>query len=75
MEERKKRLGLDIDGVLYPWQEVVYNYECYHSKEQRNFYNFWKDATEKVFTTPKGNFWLTNNLFYTQRDIRPDIFD
>ena len=75
MEGQKPRLGFDLDGVLYPWQEVVYNYQCYHDKETRNFYDFWKDATEHVFSTHLGNFWLTNNLFYTQRDIRPDFLE
>jgi uncharacterized HAD superfamily protein len=53
----------------------VYNYQCYYAKEERNFYDFWKEATEKVFSTPLGNFWLTNNLFYVQRDIRPDYLE
>ena len=71
----KERLGLDIDGVLYPWQEIVYNYAKYHDGDERSFYDFWKEATEQVFTTNIGKFWLYNNLFYTQRDIKPEILD
>ena len=75
MEGQKERLGLDLDGVIYPWQEVVYDHMKYFHNETRNFHDFWRDATEKVFTTKMGEFWLTNNLFYVQRNIRPDILD
>lgn len=71
----KKRLGFDLDGVLYPWQEIIYNYAVNNDGETRNFHDFWREATEDVFTTGKGRFWLHNNLFYTQRDIKPSILD
>jgi uncharacterized HAD superfamily protein len=75
MEGRKQRLGFDLDGVLYPWQEVIYQYQRYHAGEEHSFQDFWKEATERVFNTKLGDFWLTNNLFYVQRDIRPEILD
>ena len=75
MQEKKQRLGFDVDGVLYPWHEIIYNYMKYEEKETRDFTTFWKDTVEMDYTTGMGKFWLENSLFLTQRDIKPEILE
>lgn len=38
---RNKKVGLDLDGVLYPFQKVVYNILCKHHFLEMSYKNFW----------------------------------
>jgi uncharacterized HAD superfamily protein len=78
MEGKKQRLGFDLDGVLYPWHEVIYNYMKYEHKMETSYADFWKDVTNGMIMDWKngmGKFWLENNLFLVQRDIKPAYLD
>jgi uncharacterized HAD superfamily protein len=78
MGDRKLRLGFDVDGVLYPWHEIIYNYMKYEHKMKKSYSEFWKEVTTSKITDWNNGmekFWLENNLFLVQRDIRPDILD
>ena len=36
-----KRIGFDLDGVLYPWQEVAYEERVFRFNEKQSYEDFW----------------------------------
>jgi uncharacterized HAD superfamily protein len=57
------RISFDLDGVLYPWQEVVY--DEFFSKvmgEERKFEQFWKDWEDIPHSTFEA--LSLNNRYY-----------
>ncbi len=44
----KLKIGFDLDGVIYPWHELVYNYLKETIKLKASFSEFWKDPTNYV---------------------------
>lgn len=44
----KKVFGFDLDGVLYPWFEAVYDYLREIKKDVKPFVEFWQDAIDNT---------------------------
>lgn len=42
----KEVFGFDLDGVLYDFHSVAYDYVVKHRGETRPYYTFWKDTIE-----------------------------
>lgn len=75
MEGKKPRLGFDLDGVLYPWHEIIYDYMVQEQNLNMNYKTFWKEVTKGMlmdWDNGLGKFWLENNEFLTKRDIKPE---
>lgn len=67
-----KTLGFDLDGVLYPWHEIVYEYaKLWHGNEE-SFSEFWTDFDKK-----HGKIYIENLLqiphLYTKRVPTPEL--
>jgi 5'(3')-deoxyribonucleotidase len=62
-----KKIGYDLDGVLYPWQEVVYeNIHLFTKRPLEDYATFWNQQVREFGDT----FWnsiLEYVPFYTQR--------
>lgn len=41
MEEKKLKIGLDIDGVIYPYHDVVYRYFIEEKGYKDSYHHFW----------------------------------
>lgn len=70
------KLGFDIDGVLYPWHEIVHEYYGDILAPGVNFFDFWK-VPDGWMTQHEGTVGVKNMvhdpLMYTKRSIRPDF--
>lgn len=52
-----KTLGFDLDGVIYPWHDAVYNYVTTHMGVTETFENFWTE-----FDANYTDIWRQNIL-------------
>jgi 5'(3')-deoxyribonucleotidase len=60
----QEAIGLDLDGVLYPWHEAVYNfYVCFRDYKD-TFTQFWS-SYYKSFTDSDWNFLINVDVFYS----------
>jgi uncharacterized HAD superfamily protein len=65
----KMNLGFDLDGVLYPWQDVVYNDYITQGKTGADFRQFWKYEVPSYSKEHQKNMML--NISYIERRV-PD---
>jgi uncharacterized HAD superfamily protein len=61
-----KKLALDIDGVIYPWQEVVWEDFVLRNKTTLDFASFWKEFFKEKNKMFQDNVVLTKT-YYTKR--------
>ena len=43
-----KRIGFDIDGVLYPWHELIHEYFRYFHNTKQSYDDFWIEAEQST---------------------------
>ena len=71
----KKNIGLDLDGVLYPWHNVIWEYLKNFKGEELGYKEFWKKAKEENYRRVELEALVEVPMFYNQRDIRKYILD
>ena len=72
----KKRLGLDIDGVLYPWQMVAYDY-CTQMLgiESNSVEELMEDLDSEKYGTTFGYNLYHDPLLVTKKMVDPGIIN
>jgi len=69
--------GFDIDGVLYPWHELAYEWAIEALHEDISFDDFWRKGG--FVSQNEGSIFLNNMvrnpLLYNKRSIPPYIVD
>lgn len=70
----KPALGIDLDGVVYPWHWSLYNEQVIYDNEMRDYYTFWKE--HRSF---KNMLWWENMIrlehLYTNQVPSDDLLD
>lgn len=68
------RVSLDLDGCIYPWQEVAYEHECNFRDIGESYEEFWSTVNEKYSPLYLHN--LTRiPVLYDKRDILPGVLE
>lgn len=71
---RAKVVGLDLDGVLYDWHTVAYDFACHYMGARENYDNFWLREINTWPVTKQEN--LTGNIdLYNKRPADRDVVE
>lgn len=70
-----KTVGLDLDGVIYPWHNVIWEHLKNFRNEELGYNEFWKKAREEKYKYALLKDLVEVPMFYSQRNIRPHILN
>jgi len=66
-----KTIGLDLDGVLYDWHGVIFDYIKYHKQIPEDYKDFWRKARLDNYCRELLTYLVDIPIFYTKKDIMP----
>lgn len=71
---RSKVVGLDIDGVLYDWHTIAYDFACHYMGAKADYDTFWLRELPSWSITKQEN--LTGNIdLYNKRPAEKDVVE
>lgn len=68
------KIGLDIDGVIYPWQEELYRYFQENKGYSGTYREFWLDYSHTL-TESQWRFYVSIPFLYSSTTPRKDVTD
>lgn len=71
----KRTIGLDLDGVLYPWHEIIYDEVKFRKGIEEDYREFWRKAKEEDYHRPLLEQLVEVPMFYNRRNIRSNILN
>lgn len=73
----KKKIAFDIDGVLYPWHELIHEYFRYFHNLSQSFSEFWVEAEQSTDENSKATMKAMANMLdvYEKRVADGDIVE
>ena len=67
------KIGFDVDGVLYPWHDIVYDYIVQELKVKCTYEEFCQAVINDAFSEIFMNNIVKNPILVTKRSIEPSI--
>lgn len=67
-----EKIGFDLDGVLYPWHEIVYEYYKLNNKTKSDYDTFWTVSVPN-FNKLELDFLLNTEILYGSACIRKPV--
>ena len=71
----KRTIGLDLDGVLYPWHQIIYEEVKFRKGIEEDYREFWRKAKEENYHRVLLEALVEVPMFYSQRDIRSHVLE
>jgi 5'(3')-deoxyribonucleotidase len=74
-----KVIGIDLDGVLYPWHDIIYKEHKLSGKTDLSFYEFWKQSWDDYYSDDSRKLYWDNicqiPIYYQRSLISPGDLD
>jgi uncharacterized HAD superfamily protein len=71
---RSKVVGLDLDGVLYDWHSIAYDFACHYMGAKADYDTFWLRELPSWSVTAQEN--LTGNIdLYNKKPADKDVVE